>query len=247
MRSRSLTGWSSTPRRRRGYNVYYGRGRDSYDIRGRVAHESIFNVADGNYRCPSTQQGYSPYSTWTRGLAWILTGYAELLEFLEVVDDDDLSACGGRDHITAFMTRAATAAADYFIDGASAADGIPYWDTGAPGLARMGDCLGRSADPFNEYEPVDSSAAAIAAQGLYRMGKYLGAEDGARYTRAALTVSRTLFDSPYLSEDADHQGLILHSYTTGPMDGTVAGRGKSCRTERLRCGETIMHWNWRCC
>ena len=193
------------------YNVYYGRGRDSYDIRGRVAHESIFNVADGNYRCPSTQQGYSPYSTWTRGLAWILTGYAELLEFLEVVDDDDLSACGGRDDITTFMTRAATAAADYFVDGASAADGIPYWDTGAPGLARMGDYLGRNADPFNEYEPVDSSAAAIAAQGLYRLGKYLGAEDGAPYTRAALTVSRTLFDSPYLSEDADHQGLILHS------------------------------------
>lgn len=193
------------------YNVYYGRARDSYDIRGRVAHESIFNIADGNYRCPSTQQGYSPYSTWTRGLAWIVTGYAELLEFLEVVDDDDLSACGGRDLITAFMTRAATAAADYFVDGASAADGIPYWDTGAPGLARMGDYLGRNADPFNEYEPVDSSAAAIAAQGLYRLGKYLGAQDGAPYTRAALTVSRTLFDSPYLSEDADHQGLILHS------------------------------------
>ena len=29
------------------YNVYYGEGRDAYDVRGRVAHESIFNTADG--------------------------------------------------------------------------------------------------------------------------------------------------------------------------------------------------------
>src|SRR6266480_25398 len=28
------------------FNVYYGRGRDSYDVRGRVVHESIFNVND---------------------------------------------------------------------------------------------------------------------------------------------------------------------------------------------------------
>ncbi len=193
------------------FNVYYGDGRDGYDIRGRVAHESIFNVEDGNYRCPSTQQGYSAFSTWTRGLAWVVTGYAELLEFLEVLEDEDLSACGGRDYITGFMMVAATAAADYFVEGASAADGVPYWDTGAPGLAQMGDYLGRAADPFNEFEPVDSSAAAIAAQGLYRLGKYLGGEAGASYRKAALTVARTLFDAPYLTDDADHQGLILHS------------------------------------
>ena len=48
------------------FAVYYGEGRDAYDVRGRVAHESIFNPADGAYRCPSTQQGYSPFTTWTR-------------------------------------------------------------------------------------------------------------------------------------------------------------------------------------
>ena len=41
------------------------------------------------------------------------------------------------------------------------------------------------SDPYNDCEPVDSSAAAIAAQGLYRLGKYL---DDARYQQAALTV-----------------------------------------------------------
>ena len=78
------------------YNVYYGEGRDAYDVRGRVAHESIFNTNDGRYRCPSTQQGFSPFSTWTRGLAWIMCGYAEQLEFLATVPDDALEPLGGR-------------------------------------------------------------------------------------------------------------------------------------------------------
>jgi unsaturated chondroitin disaccharide hydrolase len=67
------------------YAVYYGEGRDAYDVRGRVAHESIFNVNDGQYRCPNSQQGYSPFSTWTRGLAWAMCGFAEQLEFLDTL------------------------------------------------------------------------------------------------------------------------------------------------------------------
>ena len=54
------------------YSIYYGEGRDAYDVRGRTAHESIFNLNDGSYRCPNSQQGYSPFSTWTRGLAWAI-------------------------------------------------------------------------------------------------------------------------------------------------------------------------------
>jgi len=193
------------------YNVYYGEGRDAYDVRGRVVHESIFNMKDGNYRCPSTQQGYSPFSTWTRGLAWVVTGYAELLEFLEVLPDDELDMYGGRDEIRDLLLKAARASSDFYIAEAAAADGIPYWDTGAPGLASMGDYLERPSDPYNDYEPVDSSAAAIAAQGLYRLGRYLGGNEGAVYTQAALRVASTLFSAPYLSEDESHQGLVLHS------------------------------------
>src|SRR5699024_6525620 len=39
------------------YNIYYGEGRDSYDRRGRAAHEAVFNVTDGHFRCPNSQQG----------------------------------------------------------------------------------------------------------------------------------------------------------------------------------------------
>jgi hypothetical protein len=198
------------------FSVYYGHGRDIYDVRGRVAHESLFNPVNGSYRGPGTQQGYSPFTTWTRGLAWAMLGFAELLEFMERVPDEALDVHAGRESVEHFMTEAARATADYYIDGASAADGVPYWDTGAPGLAALGGWRGRSADPFNPHEPVDSSAAAIAAQALVRLGHWLesrGGGDAARYTQAGLRALATLVDGsgPYLSRSPDHQGLLLHA------------------------------------
>ena len=196
------------------YNVFYGEGRDVYDLRGRVAHESIFNTVDGRYRCPSTQQGYSAFTTWTRGLAWVVTGYAEQLEFLATLTDEAFAPYGGRTEVEAMMQRAATAACDFYLE-QTPANGVPYWDTGAPGLANLGNYLERPADPYNDHEPVDSSAAAITAQGLLRFGRYLktkGETDaGNRYAQAGLTVLQTLLSEPYLSTDAKHQGLLLHS------------------------------------
>jgi len=191
------------------YSVYYDDGRDSYDLRGRTTHEAVFNRNDGQFRCANSQQGYAPFSTWMRGLAWAMCGFAEQLEFLATLPDADLASFGGRAAVEAWMRKAAEATCDFYIEH-SATDGIPYWDTGAPGLAKMGDYLGRTADPFNDHEPVDSSAAAIGAQGLLRLGTWLG-ESGKRYVEAGLTVLDTLFAEPYLSVDAGHQGLILHS------------------------------------
>ncbi len=196
------------------YNVYFGEGRDAYDVRGRVAHESIFNTNDGSYRCPSTQQGYSPFSTWTRGLAWILCGYAEELEFLSMLPPASFEGVGGKDATMALFLRTAEAAADFYIQ-SSPTDGMPYWDTGAPGLSQMEGHADRPADPFNRFEPVDSSAAAIAGQGLVRLGNYLlhqgEKEKGDAYLGAGLRVAKTVLSEPYLSLDPEHQGLILHS------------------------------------
>jgi unsaturated chondroitin disaccharide hydrolase len=205
------------------YSIYYGEGRDAFDVRGRVAHESIFNTNDGAYRAPSTQQGYSPFSTWTRGLAWAMCGTAELLEFLAAIGDDEL---------TPALVNAARATCDFYIDAATAADGIPYWDTGAPGLERLGDWRSRPADPFNVYEPVDSSAAAIAAQGLLRAGRHLGEP---HYWQAGLNVVATLLDEPYLSTAAEHQGLLLHSVYHRPNGWDFVPPGR-----RIPCGESTM-------
>lgn len=215
------------------YNVYYGEGRDVYDVPGRVCHESLFNVTDGHYRCASTQQGYSPFSTWTRGLAWILLGYAEELEAMGALPDIDFESHGGRSEVAGWMRRAATVTAEYYI-AQTARDGIPYWDDGAPGLARMPEWREAPSDPDNPYEPVDSSAAAIAAQGLLRLGHVLGGEAGRRYTQAGLTTARTLLSPPYLSEDAKHQGLVLHAVYHRPKNwdylpaGSAVPRGESC-------------------
>ncbi len=196
------------------HNVFYARSGGPYDVRGRVAHESLFNVANGTYRGPSTQQGYSPFSTWTRGLAWAMLGFAEQLEFLSTLTADDAQSSGAASAGPALLD-AARATCDFYIDSAACADGIPYWDTGAPGLSALGDWGSRASDPFNDREPVDSSAAAIGAQGLLRFGRLLTerGEDGSRYTQAGLRVLDTLFDEagPYLSQDASHQGLLLHS------------------------------------
>ena len=221
------------------FTVYYGEGRDAYDVRGRVAHESLFNPADGTYRCPSTQQGYSPFTTWTRALAWIMCGYAEQLEFLETVSDHELDTLGGRAKIESMMRRAAQATCDYYLEQA-ATDGIPYWDTGAPNLEKLGDWLNQPSDPFNSYEPVDSSAAAIAAQGLWRFGTYLiqrpeQAGPGGDYRQAALTIAKTLFDPPYLSTDPRHQGLILHSVYHRPRGWDYIPPGRY-----VPCGESSM-------
>ena len=196
------------------YSVFYGEGRDIYDVRGRTAHESIFNIKDGNFRCPNSQQGYSGFTTWTRGLAWAMCGFAEELEWIDTLNHSILTPYGGKEAINSLLLKSATATCDFYIQH-SCTDGIPYWDTGAPGLYHMNDYLNKPADPYNSFEPVDSSAAAIASQGLLRLGKYLkdkgDNEKGNRYYQAGLKILDTLLDEPYLSTDAKHEGLVLHS------------------------------------
>jgi unsaturated chondroitin disaccharide hydrolase len=196
------------------YSVFYGKGRDIYDVRGRVAHESIFNVKDGCFRCPGTQQGYSGFTTWTRGLAWAMCGFAEQIEWLDGTDEMELKDFGGKDALMTTMRNAAEATCDFYIEN-TPSDGVPYWDTGAPGLSKLGDYLSKPADPFNDFEPVDSSAAAIASQGLLRLGHYLRekgeAKAGDRYWLAGLRVLDTLLGNPYMSTGGNHQGLLLHS------------------------------------
>jgi unsaturated chondroitin disaccharide hydrolase len=85
---------------------------------------------------------------------------------------------------------------------------------------------------------VDSSAAAIAAQGLLRLGNYLAGRDkkaASTYRQAALTVAATLFDAPYLSSDVRHQGLLLHSVYHRPNGWDHIARG-----QKVPNGESSM-------
>ncbi|MEK9566186.1 MAG: hypothetical protein VW125_03705 [Flavobacteriaceae bacterium] len=218
------------------YAVYYGAGRDSYDEWGRTAHESVFNVNDGQYRCPNSQQGYSGFSTWTRGLAWAMLGFPEELEVLSQLEDEAFDKLGGKESLIATFEKAAQATCDFYIKNTPTC-GVCYWDTGAPNLSKIGDYLNQPADPFNDWEPVDSSGAAIGAQGLLRFGHYLknkGNAKGQHYIQAGLTVLNTLLQEPYLSTDETHQGLLLHSIYHQPNGwdyvpkGSKIAHGESC-------------------
>jgi unsaturated chondroitin disaccharide hydrolase len=226
-------------------NIYYGTGRDYYDTpenTGRTAHESVFNVSDGHYRCPSSQQGYSPFSTWTRGLAWAILGFAEELEFLASLPEGRITEPQRLQISMAINTfeKAAEATADFYIRQAAAFDGVCYWDTGAPGLVRLGDFRNRPAEPFNDYEPVDASASVIAAQGLLRLGRVFTGkanrlEKSKKYIQAGLTIARTLFSDTYLSTDSAHQGLLLHSVYHRPNGWDYIPLGR-----KVPCGESSM-------
>ena len=227
------------------YSIYYGEGRDIYDLWGRTAHESVFNVTDGNFRCPNSQQGYTGFSTWTRGLAWAIAGFPEQLECLDQFDEAEFESFGGKEAVKDIYLKAARATCDFYIK-YTPTDGIPYWDTGAPGFAHMGEYLERSADPFNDYEPVDSSAAAIAAQGFLRLGRYLG-DEGKDYWQAGLTILKTLFAEPYLSTKKDHQGLLLHSIYHRPNgwdyvpEGSKIPYGEACMWGDYHAREVALY------
>lgn len=217
--------------------IFHGDTDHTYDVRGRTAHEAIFNRNDGQFRCRSTQQGYSPFSTWTRGLAWAMLGYAEELEFFATISDAKFKRSVGlsKADVVRVYEQAAIDTCEHYIDDCAALDGIVYWDDGAPGLAKLGTWKWRNADPFNDHEPVDSSASVIAAQGLLRLGIYLGKPRGKRFTQAGLTIARHLLDDPYLSTNPKHQGLLLHSVYHRPNDWDHIPRG-----QKVPCGESSM-------
>lgn len=226
------------------FAVYRGENRDIYDVAGRVSHEALFNTNNGTFHCPNTQQGFSPFSTWTRAQSWVLLGFAELAEWF--IHNPDLDISGLR--LSLFPDTAAVV--DRFVETArvvaehviahACSDGVPYWDTAAPGLNRMGeDYAERPADPFNPHEPVDSPSAAINAQGFLRLANVLEKKDdpetASRYRQTGLTIAETLFDAPYLSEDPSHQGLLLHSVYNRPHGWDTILPG-----EKVPNGESAM-------
>jgi unsaturated chondroitin disaccharide hydrolase len=149
---------------------------------GSVAHEAVFNTEPGRgeFRCLSTQQGYSPFTCWARGLAWALYGFA--VAHAETGEAELLDA--------------AERAAGYYLR-RTPADGVPFWDYGAPAIPE---------------EPRDSSAAAIASCGLRILAGLT--KDAARarsWREAANAILETLCAPPYLSADAPgEEGVLLH-------------------------------------
>jgi hypothetical protein len=165
-----------------------------------------------------------------------MLGFAEELEFTRALPEKQFGAevVMKKSAALAMLEKAASATCDFYINNASALDGICYWDTGAPNLHKLGDWQSVPADPYNDQEPVDASASAIAAQGLIRLGMSLGAK-GKTYLRAGLSIAQQLLTEPYLSVDPKHEGILLHSVYHRPNGWDYIPKGA-----KVPVGESSM-------
>ncbi|HKQ05174.1 MAG TPA: glycoside hydrolase family 88 protein [Blastocatellia bacterium] len=93
------------------------RGDRLMDREGAIIHEAIFNPVRGEFRNLSTQQGYSPFTCWARGLAWATYGFTDTFLFT-----------GDR-----FFLDTAERCAGYYLEN-TPDPGVPFWDYGAPDI-----------------------------------------------------------------------------------------------------------------
>ena len=224
------------------YNIYHGAGRDAYDtpaMRGRNGARSDFQRTRA-VSLSESQQGYSPFSTWTRGLRGQFLGWRRSWNFAL------LSPAKRPDDVMELLEKAAKATADLYVEQATARMESPIgtrprricigWENGGRG----------NAEPFNEHEPVDSTAAAIAAQGLLRLGRFMA---GSRITlhgsRAdgGQDVVRRPISGPVHGASGIAASFGLSS---SQRMGFHSGWPEAFRARSRACGGIITRRSWRC-
>ena len=126
-------------------------------------------------------QGLSCETAWSRGQSWAIYGYTMMyretkepafLEFAQKVSDFAMNHPN------------------------MPADGVPYWDFGAPGEER------------------DSSAASIMASGLLELSTFVPGDKGAKY-RAFAVKQLVALSSPAYFSDGDEIGHFLLKHGVG--------------------------------
>ena len=103
--------------------------------------------------------------------------------------------------------------------------------------------LDNISDPYNDYEPVDSSAAAIAAQGLIRLGRFLGddCDEGSKHKCRPFCCKVPLFVISVkiqLIKDSSFTQSII-----GRTGGITYQREVKFLTESHQCGVIITREN----
>jgi unsaturated chondroitin disaccharide hydrolase len=158
---------------------------------GSVVHLVDFDPVTGAVLAKKNPQAYDRSSTWSRGQAWAVAGFA--IAYRETHD--------------VRMLEAARQTAAYFL-GHLPSDCIPYWDFDAPGI------------PF---APRDSSAAAIAADGLLSLSR-LDPDAAAR--RADLRAAGGLLEA-LIAHDLPRHGQTLLAHATPNKQTNVFNVGAS--------------------
>lgn len=150
---------------------------------GSTSHEGIFDLNTGEFLRQTTHQGYRGDSAWSRGLCWSLYGFGTCHHLIG----------------DARFLNTAEQHAEFYID-ETPEDGVPPWDYDHPDDLRKGKA---------GFLP-DSSAAAIAAVGLFNLADLTTDRIRAKTYRAyALNIVDTLTKPPYLAaDDASWEGIL---------------------------------------
>ena len=134
-------------------------------------------------------QGLGCETAWSRGQSWAIYGYTMMYRFT-------------KDPVyLAFAQKVS----DYAINNPNMpADGVPYWDYGAPGEER------------------DTSAASVMASGLLELAGFVGGEKGAAYRAFAVKQLLSLASPDYFSEgDEIGHFLLKHGVGSKPSGSEI--------------------------
>lgn len=155
-------------------------------------HVINFDPVSGNVKEKRTGQGYSASSTWARGQAWGILGYAQTYLWTKNADFLD-AACGLAEYLM-FRLETSPSCVEIPVPGQGRTKGrhVPLWDFDAP---------------IDETSPLrDSSAGIIAANGLLVLSQalagYGSVELSARYLSMATLIVKDTLDFSLSTEKA---------------------------------------------
>ena len=159
--------------------------RNHFRSDGGTYHVLNYEMGSGRVQEIRRGQGASCLTAWSRGQSWAIYGYTMMYR-----------ETGDRRYL-----EFAQKVSDYAIHHKNMpADGVPFWDYGAPGEER------------------DSSAASIMASGLLELAAFTGGEKGAEYRAFAVKQLRSLSSDRYFSK-GDEIGHWLLKHGVGHKPG----------------------------
>jgi unsaturated chondroitin disaccharide hydrolase len=161
------------------------------DREGSVIHEGIFNPVRGEFRNLSTQQGYSPFTCWARGLAWAIYGFTDTFLFT-----------GDR-----FFLETAERCAGFYLENTSDS-GVPFWDYGAPKIPDEPLDSSAAAIVGGGFWKLKSIQGTARASSIYR-------------NAALTILDTLTSDEFLGNNDPHYEGILRHGVYHRPMNWGV--------------------------
>lgn len=154
---------------------------------GSCYHVIDYSLKDGGVRHRQTAQGYADESTWSRGQAWAVYGYA---------------VCYRYTHQPKYLAQSLKTFHMMKNHPRMPEDLIPYWDMDAPNIPN---------------EPRDASSAACIASALYEISTLEGVENPAQYKEYADRIMASLASPNYRAAlGTNGNFLLMHSVGSIP-------------------------------